>query len=65
MVPMSWGDLAEFINQQSIKTGGDFLNESVTVYDRSAGEYYPADTIEFEEYDDILDAGSIFIVIQA
>ena len=40
-----------------------FIDETVTVYDAADGEYYPADTIEFEEADDVLDAGHMFIVI--
>ena len=39
------------------------MDENVTIYDRSMGEYYPADTIEFTEHDDVLDAGTIFITV--
>ena len=39
------------------------LDDSVTVYDAAEGEYYPADLIEFEEDDDVLDKGHMFISI--
>ncbi len=39
------------------------LDDSVTVYDAAEGEYYPADLIEFEEADDVLDKGHMFISI--
>jgi hypothetical protein len=41
----------------------EFMNENVTVYDAADGEYYPADTIEFEEADDVLNAGHMFISV--
>ncbi len=42
----------------------NFLEESVTIYDMSVGEFYPCDTIEFEESDDVLDKGSVFLEIK-
>ena len=41
----------------------NFMSESVTIYDRSVGEYYPAGLLEFQEGDDILDDGCMFITI--
>jgi len=61
---MQWGELLEFILKKSNESGGDFLDESVTFYDATVGEYYPADTIEFSEHDDVLDAGCVFLTFQ-
>jgi len=58
---VTWGELLEFIIEQSRKTGGDFLDESVTLYIRDGGEFEPLDLIEFEESDDVIDAGSVFL----
>ena len=55
---MTWKELLTFLIQNQIQ-----LDESITVYDESKGEYYPVDLIEFTEGDDILDAGSIFLII--
>ena len=60
---MAWCELMHVINGKDIKDE-QFQYEQVTVYDRSTGEFYPADTIEFEESDDIIDAGTMFIEIQ-
>tara|TARA_B110000014_G_C19949793_1_gene491468 strand:+ start:612 stop:800 length:189 start_codon:yes stop_codon:yes gene_type:complete len=59
---MTWNDLYIIIHEKGMKDR-DFLHENVTIYDRTEGEYYPADTIEFLEDDDVLDAGSIFITM--
>ena len=59
---MTWNDLYIIIHEKGM-ADRDFLHENVTIYDRTEGEYYPADTIEFLEDDDVLDAGSIFITV--
>ncbi len=65
---MTWRELGMFINN---KIGGDkefdlhHADDNVTVYDADIGEFYPADMIEFMESDDILDAGHMFISINA
>ena len=35
------------------------------MYDAAVGEYYPADLINFEESDGIIDAGTMFVSINA
>ena len=40
-------------------------NDAVMVYNAEDGEFYSADTIEFEESDGIIDAGRMFISINA
>lgn len=56
---MTWNDLLHFLSNNK-----DILQDTVTVYDKSKGEFYPSDTIEFIEGDDILDPGSMFIQIE-
>lgn len=60
---MTWNDLRAYLNDLKQRCD-DRLDDTVTVYCAGRGEYFPADTIEFEEADDILPEGSIFIVIQ-
>ena len=50
---MTWNDLYIIIHEKGL-ADRDFLHENVTIYDRTEGEYYPADTIEFLEDDDVL-----------
>jgi hypothetical protein len=59
---MTWNDLYVMIHEKGT-ADRDFLHENVTIYDSFYGEYYPADTIEFTEADDIIDAGCTFLVI--
>ena len=59
---MIWGELLEIINEKGLADPLS-LQDTVTVYDASEGEYYPADTIAFEEADDVLDAGHMFLSI--
>jgi len=59
---ITWRELYKIIIRKASKEQM-FIDETVTVYDAADGEYYPADTIEFEEADDVLDAGHMFIVI--
>ncbi len=61
---MTWQELRCVINEKE-RSDSDFKHECVTVYDAELGEYYPADTIEFTESDDVLDAGHMFISINA
>jgi len=60
---MTWNDLYMMIHEKG-HADQNFLHENVTVYDSGQGEYYPADTIELCESDDVLDAGHIFISIK-
>jgi hypothetical protein len=60
---MNWGELLDYIYEKMLNDK-NFGQESVTVYDKTLGEYYPCDTIEFEEADDVLDAGAVFVTIQ-
>jgi len=59
---ITWRELYKIIIRKASKEQM-FIDETVTVYDAADGEYYPADMIEFEEADDVLDAGHMFIVI--
>jgi hypothetical protein len=59
---MTWEELSEIIDVRSLLCPSS-LQDSVTVYDAAEGEYYPADTIAFEEADDVLDAGHMFLSI--
>ena len=59
---MTWRELYKVIIRKASKEP-TFIDETVTIYDAADGEYYPADTIEFEEADDVLDAGHMFIII--
>lgn len=59
---MTWRELMIMIHEQFLY-GSKNLDETVTVYDAAVGEYYPADLIEFEESDDIIDAGTMFVSI--
>ena len=61
---MTWGELLEVLHENFLHGDKD-LDDNVTVYDATDGEFYPADTIEFTESDDILDAGHMFISINA
>ena len=58
---MNWSELYEFLNQYH---GADWWEDSVTVYDQEQGEFFPCETIEFTEDDDIIDAGSLFLSIK-
>ena len=60
---MIYGELLEFLYEKGLNSPS-FLQDSVTVYDKTEGEYYPCDTIEFEEGDEIIDAGHIFLQIE-
>ena len=62
MPRMTWGDLLEVLHENFLHGNKD-LEESVTVYDASNGEYYPADLCVFEESDGIIDAGTMFVSI--
>lgn len=59
---MTWRELHNVILKKALKQP-DVMEDNVTVYDAADGEYYPADTIEFEEADDVLNAGHMFISV--
>ena len=61
---MIWADLLQLLYDKSLREDNGFLENSVTVYDKREGEYYPCDTLEFEEGDEIIDAGHIFLQIE-
>lgn len=59
---MTWGDLLAFIIQQNNRDGGNFVNETVTVYDQMEGEYFNCDLIEIEhDPDGVVSPGQIFL----
>lgn len=62
MSRMTWRELLRALIELSPSKN---LDDNVTVYDAAEGEYYPADLIEFEEADDVLDKGHMFISINA
>ena len=63
---MNWGELAVKIDRKIYKEDDrSFMDSTAMVYDASNGEYYPADLLVFEESDDIIDAGTMFISINA
>ena len=62
-VPMAWCELIH-VAHEKVFDDANFQYESVTVYDKSTGEFYSADVVEFEESDGIIDAGKLFIEIQ-
>tara|TARA_R100001244_G_scaffold72220_1_gene58384 strand:+ start:106 stop:303 length:198 start_codon:yes stop_codon:yes gene_type:complete len=64
MSRMNWGELLELLNKKCLSDPLS-LQDSVTVYDSAAGEYYPADLIVFEESDGIIDAETMFVSINA
>ena len=65
---MTWRELWLLINNKiACEKNFDLnhANDAVMVYNADDGEFYPADTIEFEDGDDIIDAGRMFISINA
>jgi len=64
MSRMTWRELLGVLHENFLYGDKD-LDDNVTVYDAAEGEYYPADLIEFEEADDVLDKGHMFISINA
>ena len=60
---MTWGELLEFLHERALDNP-PYLQDNVTVVDMEEGEYYPADTLETCEEDDILDKGHLFITIK-
>jgi hypothetical protein len=61
---MNWGELLEVLGENFVHGHRD-LEDTVTVYDASNGEYYPAELLVFEESDGIIDSGTMFISINA
>jgi len=67
---MNWGELEMEISRKCWRSGGSvrgrrFYDSTVMVYDAEIGEFYPADLLVFEESDGIIDAGTMFISINA
>ena len=62
MSRMTWGELLEAVHEKCLSNPLS-LQDSVTMYDAAAGEYYPADLLVFEESDGIIDAGTMFVSI--
>ena len=60
---MSYGELLNYLNKKGLDDPY-FLGETVTVYDKSEGEYYPCDTIEFTESDYVIDKDQFFLSIE-
>jgi len=60
---MTYGELYECLAVKCLHDP-NFVNERVTVYDKSEGEYYPCDTIEFTESDYVIDKDQFFLSIE-
>ena len=60
---MIYGELLEFLYEKGLNEP-EFLQEPAIVYDKKEGEYYPCDTVEFEESDCVLDKGQFFLSIE-
>ena len=59
---MTYEDLLEFL--KSMESNDDNrLEESVTVWSVEDGEYYPADLLQLDESDGILEVGRLFLSI--
>ena len=61
---MTWGELLEFLHERALYDPS-YLQDIATIYDKSMGEYYPCDTLETAEADDILDKGHLFLSIES
>lgn len=59
-MPATLEDFRRYLNDLK-KSNDGRLQDTLTVYDSVAGEYFPAEFVEFNG-DDILDDGSIFIL---
>mgnify|MGYP003640645172 FL=1 len=60
---MRWGELCDLLLGRG-QEDPEFLEEQVFVWDVSAGEFYPADTLDTQESDGIIDANRLFISIR-
>jgi len=60
---MNYGELLDYLNEKGL-ADPYFLNETATVYDKTEGEYYPCDTIEFTESDYVIDKDQFFLSIE-
>ncbi len=49
---MTWKELYNYLKEHQ---NSEWLDNSVYTYDRTKGEYYPADLVEFQDDDDIID----------
>lgn len=59
---MRWEDLRIYLNELHEKRDMR-IDDSVTIYDMTLGEFYPVDILEYCVGDDILDDGAIFLTI--
>ena len=60
---MRWEELSDLLLDRG-QEDPEFLEEQVFVWDVSTGEFYPADTLDTEESDGIIDANRLFISIR-
>ena len=60
---MRWEELSELLLDRGHENP-EFLEEQVFVWDVSTGEFYPADTLDTQESDGIIDANRLFISIR-
>jgi hypothetical protein len=60
---MNYGELLNYLNEKGL-ADPYFLNETATVYDKTKGEYYQCDTIEFTESDYVIDKDQFFLSIE-
>lgn len=56
---MTWHELYKFLNKSR---GKPWFDNTVWTYDRTKGEYYQADLVEFEENDDIIGVDNAMFV---
>ena len=55
---MLWKQLGEFI-----KSRKELDDEACYIYDEASGEFYTSEIIEFEDGDEIIESGAVFIRI--
>jgi hypothetical protein len=58
----TWRDVLDFLSILAMRQDKR-LDDTATIYDPTAGEYYPADFVEFEG-DDVLNDGQLFLMPQ-
>lgn len=58
---MSWRELLVFLKKLE-ENNDKRLDDDVIVYSTIEGEYYPADVVEFEGEDDVIDNKQLFVM---
>jgi len=60
---MNYTELLDYFYEKMLNDK-KFGQKSVTVYDRTTGEYHPCDTIEFETSDEESNTNEVFLTIE-